>query len=210
MAAVHVIPGFSLTNRLLLYASILLAPAQFVSGIKNNFPSNLGFLAYNWYTQIQWYHAIKAKQLHALSLATPHFNLIYAISYLGGITSGNTIMSILLGLGTAGAMMINAVASCISWATNQPDGFGKYQFFFGGWQTLSSGWHKFLLSWQIFDLIFIVFTSIVIFWASKRFAKKFDDIGRGVKYLVTIFAIPYGAAILLVFFGLLSYGRSLS
>lgn len=50
---VQIVPGFSPTNRILLYASFALSPAQFVSGLGNNCPTNLGFLAYNLYTQAQ-------------------------------------------------------------------------------------------------------------------------------------------------------------
>ena len=142
MSTVHVIQGFSKINRWLLYASFMLAPAQFISGIGNNCPSNLGFLAYNWYTQVSWYRAIKSKQLHALSLIPVHWNTIFAVSYLGGVTSGNIVMGLLLGLGTAGVIVLNNVASWTSWATNQTEGFGVYQFFFFGWRTLNPSWHK--------------------------------------------------------------------
>ncbi|GAB0138521.1 hypothetical protein EsDP_00006754 [Epichloe bromicola] len=149
----HVVAGFSLTNRWLLYASFMLSPAQFISGIGNNLPTNVGFLAYNWYTQIQWYRAVRDKELHALSLLPVHFNLIYAFTYIGGVTSGNIFMAIILGLGSAGVLVLNTVAAWVSWSTNQPEGFGEYQFFFFGWRTLTRGWHKLLLAWQIGDSI---------------------------------------------------------
>lgn len=129
----------------------MLAPAQFISGIENNCPSNIGFLAFNWYTQVRWYQAIKAKELHALSLLPVHFNLILAVTYLGGVSSGNVFMAALLGFGTAGVIVLNTVASWTSWATNLPEGFGEYRFFFFGWRTLNAGWHKFFLCWQIAD-----------------------------------------------------------
>jgi hypothetical protein len=150
---VVVIPGFSLTNRLLLYASLLLTPAQAESGVGSNCPSNIGFLAYNWYTQYAWYVAIKHKQLHALSLLPVHFNLIYAITYLGGITSGNICMGAILGFGTAGLLIFNTVAAWTSWATNLPEGYGVYKFFFFGWRTLTPGWRTFILLWQITDTL---------------------------------------------------------
>lgn len=143
MSASQVVQGFSLTNRWLLYASMMLAPAQYAGGLGNNIPTNFGFLAYNWYTQVQWYQAVKAKELHALSLLPIHFNVMYAFSYFGGISSGNIFMSILLGLGTVGVLLLNTIAAWVSWATNQPEGFGEYQFFFFGWRTLSHGWHIF-------------------------------------------------------------------
>src|SRR5271156_1988492 len=118
------VAGFSLTNRWLLYTSIMLAPAQFISGVRSNFPANLGFLAYNWYTQISWYQAIQGKQLHALCLLPVHFNTMYSIIYLGGITSGNIFMGLFLGFGTAGVIVLNNVSAWTSWAVDQPDGFG--------------------------------------------------------------------------------------
>ncbi|ATY61313.1 hypothetical protein A9K55_006556 [Cordyceps militaris] len=159
--AIHIVNGFSLTNRWLLYTSFMLAPAQFIGGVANNCPSNIGFLAYNWYTQIQWYQACQARELHALSLLPVHFNFIYAFSYLGGITSGNIFMGVLLGLGTAGVMVLNTVSAWVSWATSQPEGFGVYQFFFFGWRTLSPGWHKFIMVWMIGDSL-MAFTCIVV------------------------------------------------
>jgi len=146
-----VISGFSLTNRWLLYTSLMLTPAQAISGIGSNFPSSLGFLAYNWYNQYAWYNAIRHKQLHALSLLPVHFNTIYVLTYLGGITSGNIPMGALLGVGTAGLIVFNTIAAWISWATNLPDGYGIYHFFFFGWRTLTPGWRKFILLWQIGD-----------------------------------------------------------
>ena len=134
----------------------MLAPAQFSSGLNNNCPSNIGFLAYNWYTQIAWYSAIKGKQLHALSLLPVQFNLILVITYLGGITSGNLIMGLLLGFGTEGVIVLNNVAAWTSWLTNLPDGFGVYQFFYFGGRVLSPSWRIFFLVWQIFDFITVV------------------------------------------------------
>ncbi|AEO56375.1 hypothetical protein MYCTH_2301215 [Thermothelomyces thermophilus ATCC 42464] len=82
--AVQVVPGFSLTNRWLLYTSYFLAPAQFVSGLNSNCPSDIGFLAYNWYTQIQWYKLMSGKdEIHAISLLLPHFNLLYCHATYG-------------------------------------------------------------------------------------------------------------------------------
>lgn len=150
----QVVAGFSLTNRWLLYTSFMLSPAQFISGIGSNLPTNIGFLAYNWYTQIQWYRAVRNKELHALSLLPVHFNLIYAVTYIGGVTSGNLFMAIILGAGSAGVLILNTVSAWVSWSTNQPEGFDEYQFFFFGWRNLTRGWHKFILVWQIGDSIF--------------------------------------------------------
>src|ERR1700748_847816 len=114
MSSVKIVAGFSLTNRWLLYTSFMLSPAQLISGWQSNCPSNLGFLAYNWYTQVQWYRAIKSKQLHALSLLPVHYNTICSFTYLGGISSGNVPMALFLGLGSAGVIVLNNVAGWTS------------------------------------------------------------------------------------------------
>ena len=205
MSAIMIVQGFSLMNRLLLYASVLLAPAQFVSGLKNNCPSNIGFLAYNWYNQMVWYRAVKAKELHALSLILPHFNLIYALSYLGGISSGNIVMGGLLGFGTTGVLILNTVVSWISWATNQPEGLYDYRFFFFGWRTLKPNWHKFFLVWQIADSMAALSLGITALVGSFMIAADndmlddFDDDGKSPwkRWLYTVAAIPLGAAVAL-------------
>ncbi|EAU83307.2 hypothetical protein CC1G_10748 [Coprinopsis cinerea okayama7 len=157
----QVIPGFSLTNRWLLYTSIMLTPAQALSGVGSHCPSNLGFLAFNWYQQYSWYMAAKSRELHALSLLPVHLNLVYAITYLGGITAGNAFIGVPLGLGTAGLMILNTVTAWISLKTNLPEGDGVYQFFFFGWRTLSKGWRIFFLLWQINDTL-VVAASVFI------------------------------------------------
>jgi hypothetical protein len=206
MSTVTVVQGFSLINRLLLYASVLLAPAQFVSGLKNNCPSNIGFLAYNVYNQIVWYQAVKAKELHALALILPHFNLIYALSYLGGISSGNITMGGALGLGTMAVLGLNTAVSWISWMTNQPEGFYKYRFFFFGWRTLKPTWHKFFLVWEIADTLAAFSLGITALFGG--FMIPADDIcGDGddddkspwSRWLCTLAAIPIGAAVMLLY-----------
>ncbi|KAF2183932.1 hypothetical protein K469DRAFT_689678 [Zopfia rhizophila CBS 207.26] len=197
MSTVQIIPGFSLTNRWLLYSSFMLAPAQFISGMGNNCPSNLGFLAYNWYTQIAWYRAIKAKQLHALSLVPVHLNLTFAITYLGGVTSGNIVMGFLLGFGTAGVIVLNSVAAWTSWATNQQEGFGVYHFFFFGWRTLTPGWHKFILLWQIGDSLMAFCCVIAAIGIPITLLETENDYKTPPWYL-RYFAIPIGAAVMLL------------
>jgi len=134
----------------------MLTPAQAIAGIGSNSPSNIGFLAYNWYNQYVWYNAIRHKQLHALSLLPVHLNTIYALTYLGGVTSGNIVMGILLGIGTAGLMVLNTISAWKSWSTNLPEGYGIYHFFFFGWRTLTPGWRRFILMWQIGDTLLAV------------------------------------------------------
>jgi len=195
------VQGFSLTNRWLLYASIMLSPAQFVSGLGSKyFPGNFGFLAYNWYTQISWYQAVKAKQLGPLSLLPVHFNTIYSISYLGGVSSGNKYLGLLLGISTAGVMCVNNAAAWVSWISNQPEGFGQYQFYFLGWRILSPGWHKFIMVWNIYDTIllvaFVVF-SIVLCVGVARIGDELDDIWT--QWFITYLAIPLGAVCVLSF-----------
>ncbi|KAL1996937.1 hypothetical protein VTN49DRAFT_7802 [Thermomyces lanuginosus] len=152
---VQIAQGFSLTNRCLLYASYCLAPAQFMSGIQSHNPANLCFLAFNWYTQIRWYQLMSSKKdIHAISLILPHFNFLYSISYVGGITSGSLFLGIPLGLGTAGVMILNTVAAWKAWALHQSPGYGTYRFFFFGWRTLTECWHRELfLPWQILDSV---------------------------------------------------------
>src|ERR1700733_3114185 len=123
---VQVVPGFSKTNRWLLYTSLMLSPAQFMSVIGSISPSSIGFLAYNWYNQYMWYTAVKAKELHALSLLPVHFNCIYAITYIGGVSSGKIAIALPLGLGTACLLILNTITAWTSWATNLPEGYDIY------------------------------------------------------------------------------------
>jgi len=192
---VAIVDGFSLLNRWLLYTNFMLAPAQFASGLGNNCPSNIGFLAYNWYTQVQWYRASKSQEMHAISLVLVHVNMLFSISYLGGVASGNIFMGALLGLGTAGVIILNSVAAWTAWASNMREGFGEYQFFFFGWRTLSKGWHTFLLLWQISDSI-LAFTCIgaaliIPITLTQVDRKKFP-------WWLRYPAIPLGAAVMLL------------
>ena len=131
----------------------MLAPAQAIAGIGSNSLSNIGFLAYNWYTQYFWYIAVKQGQLGALSLLPVHFNFIYALLYLGGVTCGSIWMGIILSLGTAGLLILNNLSAWTSWVMDLPAGYGTYQFFFFGWRTLTPGWRTFFLLWQIGDTL---------------------------------------------------------
>lgn len=194
----HVVQGFSPTNRWLLYTSVMLAPAQFLSGIGSNCPSNLGFLAYNYYTQIAWYRAVRNKQLHALSMLPAHFNIVYFFTYWGGVTSGNIYMGVLQGLGTAGVLILNTVSAWESWASNLEEGYGVYQFFFFGWRTLTPGWRKFFLCWQISDSMFALAGVVVdVMLPIAAIEKGWDrEVERWYKYP----AVPAGAVVMLLFF----------
>jgi hypothetical protein len=192
---VEVVAGFSKTNRWLLYTSMMLSPAQAASGVGSNCPSNLGFLAYNIYTQIQWYKAVRNKELHALSLLPGHFNTIYIITYLGGVTSDNIVMGLLLALGTAAVIVLNNVCSWVSWATNQPEGYDTFQFFFFGWRTLNDNWHKFLMVWEIADSIFTVACVVGIF--TIAIMVSLTDAGE-FPWWARYPAIPVGAVAILV------------
>lgn len=172
----------------------MLAPAQFTSGLNNNMPTNIGFLGYNCYTQVQWYRAVKAKQLHALSLLPVHFNFLYAITYIGGVTSGNIYMGLALGLGTAGVAVLNCISAWTSWAINQPEGYGVYQFFFFGWRTLTPSWHTFILLWQIGDSILALNCIISSLYLSISTPLKSADGGKKPWYLTTYPMIFVGAA----------------
>ena len=192
------VQGFSLTNRWLLYASIMLSPAQFVSGLKSNFPGNFGFLAYNWYTQISWYQAVKANQLGPLSLLPVHFNTIYSISYLGGVSSGNMVFGVLLGLGTAGVMCVNNAAAWESWKSCQPDGFGLYEFYFYGWRTLTPAWHKFIMVWNISDTFELVTFAVIAIVLAIFVAALDDEIDDYATWFMRYLAIPVGAVAMLL------------
>jgi hypothetical protein len=203
MSAIQIVDGFSKTNRWLLYTSFMLSPLQLMSGIDNNCPSNIGFLAYNVYNQIVWYRAVQHKELHALSLGLPHLNMTFALTYLGGISSGNTIIGVILGLGTAGVVTLNTVTAWTAWAIDQPEGYGVYQFFFFGWRTLSPGWHKFILLWQISDsiLAFVAVLAAIIVSAllptqmRKKAEDFFDKFPWYFRYPIAIF----GGAFVMLF-----------
>ncbi|KPI38895.1 uncharacterized protein AB675_5960 [Cyphellophora attinorum] len=163
MSSVQIVQGFSATNRIVLYISMLLSPAQFVAGLGSNCPSNIGFLVYNWYTQLQWYSAARHKQLHAWSLLVSEFNFCFTITYLGGVSSGNALSAYLLGYGTVGVMILNNVVAWTSWSTSQTEGYGVYQFWFWGWKTFGKGWHGWFCWIQIVDTIMLIFTAAAAF-----------------------------------------------
>lgn len=200
MSVNFIIGGFSLTNRMLLYANALLAPAQFFSGIDNNCPSNLGFLAYNMYNQILLDRAVQHEQLNAFCLVLPHLNLIFALTYLGGITSGNLFMGGFLGFGTAATILLNNVTAWISWIKNQPKGIGRYHFFFFGYRTLNEGWHKFFLVWQIFDTFVtaIMVVSAIVGGFSMAYEAKLEEANAWGKWGITWLLVPLGALLTLV------------
>lgn len=184
--------GFSLTNRLLLYTSILLTPAQLVSGIENHLPSNIGFLAFNWYNQIAWYRAAKAHQLHALCLLPIHFNTIFAVTYFGGITSGNVFTGLIQYLAINGVLILNTVVAWTCVLENLKEGLGVYEFFFFGWRTLSGGWYKFMVCWQVFNTLLVI--GILAFAFLMLFGVVEAENGTWYsKYI----AIPVGSAMML-------------
>ena len=207
---VETVEGFSALNRGILYASLLLAPAHFVAGFDSTGLTSLGFHAFNWYNQFIWYNAVQSRQLHALSILPHYFNLIYAISYLGGIASGYIATGLLLGLGTGGVVILNNITAWKSWAHLQPKGYGEYQFFFFGWRTLNDGWHKFFLVWQVFDSLltfmcvmaaFAIPLKMMISRTSKDKEKKKPS--RLLDAMKTIsnykyIAIPCGAALMMI------------
>jgi hypothetical protein len=199
MSTNTIVPGFSLLNRWLLYTSLMLSPAQFASGWGSNCPSNIGFLAYNWYTQIQWYRSVKAKQLHALAMLPVHYNTICCFTYLGGITSGNYPMAILLGLGSAGLIILNNISGWVAWATGQFEGYGVFRFFFFGWRTLSPGWHKFFLLWQISDSIEAAVVVVVAVVGAVASVNKSEDDDEKLPWWGRYPVIPIGAAVMMLF-----------
>ena len=179
--AVKIAPGFSLTNRWLLYISYALAPAQFLSGLNSNCPSNIGFLAYNWYTQIQWYRLMSSKEdIHAISLLMPHFNLLYAISYLGGVSSANPLVLMICCFATAGAIVLNTMNTWRTFAGNgSPSDI--YQFFFFGWRTpTTTGWSVFFILWQVFNTLLVLasLTMIYHYLVAAPIASEESGLGR--------------------------------
>ncbi|KAF9053228.1 hypothetical protein BJ165DRAFT_1607951 [Panaeolus papilionaceus] len=154
----NVAKGFSTTNRWLLHTSLMLTPAQLLSGLGSKSPINIRFLAYNIYTQYSWYITAKQKELHALSLLPEYLNFLYAVTYLGGIPSGHMYLTILSGVGTVGLGILNNITAWVSLRTNLPEGDGVDQFFFLGWRRLTRGWRKFFLMWAIADTMLILTT----------------------------------------------------
>ncbi|KAF5330611.1 hypothetical protein D9619_005190 [Psilocybe cf. subviscida] len=150
---VTIIAGFSLTNRLLLYANLITAPAAFMSGLGTSIPINAGFLGYTIYQQYLFYVATKHKQLHALSMLPAHLNIMYALTYLGGLSAGNYFLTSALLMGTAAVLILNNITNWTSYLTNLPEGYSVYRFFFFGWRTLSHNWSILFLLWAVGDSI---------------------------------------------------------
>ncbi|TEB21389.1 hypothetical protein FA13DRAFT_1799919 [Coprinellus micaceus] len=200
---IQVIAGFSLTNRWLLYASLMLTPAQALSGVGSQAPTNIGFLAYNYYQQYLWYTAAKSKQIHALALLPTYLDLIYAVTYLGGIPAGNVPMGILLGLGTAGLLLMNTITAWIALKTNLPEGDGVYQFFFFGWRTLSKGWRRLMTMWQVFDTLTVVVAVIgsIVLGVIIPLNVDEDDVDDSEFKTLRDTAIFWGSALVLVCLG---------
>ncbi|PPR00506.1 hypothetical protein CVT24_005527 [Panaeolus cyanescens] len=205
-----VMPGFSQANRIVMYASLLLTPAQAIAGMGSRAPFNLGFLAYNMYQQYLWYTAAKSKELHALSLLPTYLNLIYSFTYLGGVPSANIFVGMLAALGTAAMMMMNIITGWVSLKTNLPEGEGVYIFYFFGWRTLTKSWMKFLVAWQVFDtliaLAMIGVTVVLGYWIPKHVCADDSDPFEKHKFLVRkklypLVVILVGPPVLLVLVG---------
>jgi hypothetical protein len=125
---------------------------------------------------------------------------MFSISYLGGITAGNIPMAVLLGLGTGGVIILNNIAAWTAWASNQPQGYGEYKFFFYGWRTLTPGWHKFILVWQISDSIeaatCVLIAITLAIYSATFFKEQFDE--DQVPWWLRYPAIPLGAIAMLI------------
>lgn len=200
MAAVQVVQGFSNLNRAIMYLSAILAPTQAIASIGHTGVSNLGFLAYNYYTQVVWYRAVTNHELHSLALVLVHANTTLALAYIGGIFSGNRVMSVLLSLGAMGVMWLNCATAWISWKTGQEEGYGKWQFFFFGWRTLTEGWHKFLLVWQISNSFEAFGLSLLcIGMAVRSFTKTRQENKKSFKWWHRGIAIPVGGLLMTLF-----------
>ncbi|KAF9053266.1 hypothetical protein BJ165DRAFT_1446512 [Panaeolus papilionaceus] len=197
-----VIPGFSPTNRWLLYTSLMFAPAQALGGLGSNSPVNIGFLAYNIYQQYTWYIATKDRNLHALSLLPVHLNFIYSVTYLGGVPSGNIFLGVISALGTSSLIVINTITAWISVKTNLPEGDGIYQFFFFGWRRLTKGWRIFFLLWQVGDTLLTVNTVIIAFIGGIMIPLTVDKekLDRTKFKLYRDTAVLWGSVVVLVSF----------
>jgi len=124
---------------------------------------------------------------------------MYSISYLGGITSGNIFMGLFLGFGTAGVIVLNNVSAWTSWAVDQPDGFGVYEFFFFGWRTLNPSWHKFFFVWQLSDSIeALTMITIAISVAIAVTMLPPEEFKEWSQWWVRYPFIPAGAVVMLV------------
>ena len=125
--------------------------------------------------------------------------MIYSISYLGGVTSGNIFFATLLGIGTAGVMCVNNAAAWASWMIDQPEGYGQYEFFFFGWRTLSPGWHKFILLWNISDTLELALMVVIAIGLSVTAADIADYADEWTRWFVRYLAIPLGAVCMLLY-----------
>ena len=199
MSTIQIVSGFSKTNRWLMYASAMLAPAQLLSGIDNNCPSNIGFLAYNLWTQVGWYRAIKAKRLHALSLCPIHFNILYYVTNMSGVTSGHIAIGAVLGVATVGLDTFQTVAAWKAYNEDLPAGIGVYQFFFFGWRTLTPNRRRFFCFWQVFDTILAVIFASAAFLLATKSPKIDPELKEYVtKWWIKPITITCGAAAVLI------------
>lgn len=197
MATIQVVNGFSELNRALMYLSAILAPAQAMAGIGHSGISSLGFLAYNYYTQIVWYRAARDGSLSALALVAVHANTTLAIAYLGGIFSANRTMAALLSLGAMGVLWLNNATAWVSWKTGQEAGFDEWQFFFFGWRKLTYGWHMFLMVWQISNSLESFALSVVIASiAIWMIAGKKDEVKKKFQWWHRFPAVLVGGAMM--------------
>ena len=192
--------GYSLINRIIIYTSTALAPAQYISGVGSNCFSNLGFLTFNIYSQVLWYRHIIAwsslfpEAIAPFSLLLPHFNIIYSISYVAGVSSRSGGLAVLLWLGTSVMLIINTILLWSSWK-HMAVGYGEYEFFFFGWRTLTPKWHKvFFLMWNVSSTI-LCGNSIIWAAAMARLSCKQSSI---VNKFVTKFRDRLGSGMMLV------------
>jgi hypothetical protein len=202
-----ILPGFSLANRWIFYTSTMLAPAQALAGFGSNWPSNIGFLAYNIYQQYLWYNGIKTNRLHALSLIPVYLNMMLPITYAGGVPAGNRLMVALLCVATIGLTVPSTLTAWVSWRTNLPEGDGEYQFPFFGSRTLNKGWRMLFLVWGICNTLsslgMIISVVWLSFWLMVWFKKPEEDEGlfgwvKKKIFLLRATAICWGAVGILI------------
>ncbi|TEB28326.1 hypothetical protein FA13DRAFT_1690742 [Coprinellus micaceus] len=171
----RVISGFSQVNRYIFYASLMLCPAQALSGVDTRWPSNIGFLAYNAYQQYLWYRGVKAHDLHALSLVPIHQNMVSTITYAGGIPAGDNLVVTVQCLGVIALITSSTYTMWLSWMTNLQEGYGVYKFSLLGERTLSESWRYFNCLWGIWNTMEATFMICSAIWLSIRLIRTRKD-----------------------------------
>ena len=184
---IETIEGFSFVNRVLLYVSTVLAPAQYVAGVGSNCLSNLGFLGYNMYQQWMWYKVVSSRDnadyVGALYLLLPYFNMIFAISYVAGVSTRHWFLAFLLWGGTTFMIVVNTIATWKAYEYMK-DGYGVYDFCFFGCRELNIDWHNYFFRiWTISGTAMCVVSVIWTIAMAVLAVKKNSDVNKFIRAL---------------------------